>query len=219
MEAVSIIITNYNYGRFLERAIRSCLDQKLVDVEVVVVDDASTDSDTPHVLSAFADNPRVRIISLEENSGVAKASNIGIRAAANRFIVRVDSDDFVSQLMCFFLSEFLKANPSAFGVACDYFLTDTSGDKLERVSSVEKPISCGVMYRKDDMIEAGLYGNDWRYREEEELRARLKEKYDIIRIPMPLYRYVRHGDNKTLHTQQMTEAEKELECVKKSSQM
>jgi len=69
------------------------------------------------------------------------------------------------------------------------------------------------MYRKDDMIEAGLYSDSWRYREEEELRARLGDKYKIIRIPLPLYRYVRHGNNKTLHEDEMDKAAKALRSV------
>ena len=73
---VSIIVTNYNYGDYLSRCLRSCLSQANVNVEVILVDDCSTD-DSLDKIKPFAD--KVRILKTEKNSGVAVAANLGIQ--------------------------------------------------------------------------------------------------------------------------------------------
>ena len=89
---VSIIITNYNYGKFLARSIRSCISQRNVKNEVIVVDDCSTDNSL-EVLEPFKKD--ITIIENKKNLGVAGSSNAGIKAAKGQFVIRVDADDFV----------------------------------------------------------------------------------------------------------------------------
>jgi len=88
---VSVIIPTYNRGRTLRRAIFSILNQGYADLEVVVVDDGSTDN-TAEVMAAITD-PRVRYLPLEKNRGASRARNAGLAAAKGRFIAFQDSDD------------------------------------------------------------------------------------------------------------------------------
>ena len=210
---VTIVITNYNYGKYLERSIRSCLHQEMCAVEVVVVDDASTDDISSHVLTQLEKENinNLKIIRLDDNQGVAVASNVGIRAASGQYVVRVDADDFVASDFAYLLLRVLRSNPEAFGVACDYFMVDVFGQKEVRFNVDHHPVSCGIMYHKDRLIQLGLYHPEWRHREEEELRKRLGEEYKIIRIPVPLYRYMKHGDNKTEDSENMARFKRKLE--------
>lgn len=196
----TIVITSHNYGLYIERCVRSCLNQRLVRQapEIIVVDDCSSD-DTTERLQKFHQFDNFRLIQLENNVGVAEAANEGIRQAASEFVVRVDADDYVSERFVYFLSEYLKANPHAFGVACDYLLVDEAETKLERRSAIEFPISCGILYRRDLLLRAGLYDAEFRHREEEELRQRLGDDYHLEYMKMPLYRYRMHKTNKTKH--------------------
>jgi glycosyltransferase involved in cell wall biosynthesis len=89
--AVSIIISVYNGERFLRRAIDSVLSQTFHDWELIVVDDASTDS-TPDILAEYRD-PRIRILRNETNRKQAVCSNRGIAVASGRYIARLDADD------------------------------------------------------------------------------------------------------------------------------
>ena len=91
---VSIVITAFNYGHYIEKCLISCLTQRNVslDYEVIVVDDGSTDN-TSTLLARF-NNPRLRIIKIK-NSGIEIASNTGFAEAKGRFIVRVDADDLL----------------------------------------------------------------------------------------------------------------------------
>lgn len=194
----SIIVTSHEYGRYLERCLRSCLRQELIDrddYEVIVVDDASTD-DSVAIARKFVDDG-VRVIAREVNGGVAAAANDGVRAAKGQYFVRVDADDFVTARFLHFLVSYMDLNHDALGVACDYVLVDDHEQQLERVDAGAHPISCGILYQKDLLVAAGLYDPDFRHREEEELRARLGDFYTVHHLRMPLYRYRKHGSNKT----------------------
>ena len=208
---VSIIVTNYNYGVFLERCIRSCLNQHMPgdrQFEVIVVDDASTDI-SHELLKIYED--RVRVLLLTENKGIGYTSNYGIKNANGRFVVRVDADDYINEYMIMIQSLFLNSRKDYFGVSVDYYTVDATGDEKTAICAAnEEPISCGIMYRKDVLIEEGLYDPDIRHLEEKELRTRLKEKYTIGNIPIPLYRYRKHMKNKTRNVDALNNVERQL---------
>jgi glycosyltransferase involved in cell wall biosynthesis len=86
---VSILINNYNYGRFLGEAIRSALAQSYSHREIVVVDDGSTDNSL-QVAESFAD--QVRLIA-KQNGGQASAFNAGFAASRGKIICLLDADD------------------------------------------------------------------------------------------------------------------------------
>jgi len=191
---VSIIITNYNYEKFIARCVRSCLSQKNTNVEVIVVDDCSETS-VDEVLLPFGNN--VRLIKNKINTGVAESSNIGLKLSKAQFVIRVDADDFVSSDMCYFMKTYLESNHDAFCVSCDYYLVDEHENMLERKYAKLDNISCGIMYRKDQLLRFGGYKPDQRHREEEELRKRLGDYYKIHHLQIPFYRYRMHNTNKT----------------------
>ncbi|RDZ42289.1 glycosyltransferase family 2 protein [Haloferax sp. Atlit-10N] len=91
MPTVSVIIPTYNRADDIPRAIDSALDQTLSDVEVIVVDDASTD-DTASVVTAY-DDPRVNYLVHETNQGGSAARNTGIEVATGDYVALLDSDD------------------------------------------------------------------------------------------------------------------------------
>ena len=76
-DLVSIVITNYNYGKYLPRAIRSCLSQNFADVEVLIIDDNSND-DSEKALEPFLFLPqqKLRVIRNTDNKGVAYCTNL-----------------------------------------------------------------------------------------------------------------------------------------------
>jgi len=88
---ISVIIPTHNRAELLRRAIKSVLNQTFEDFELIVVDDASTDS-TPEVATGF-DDPRIRYIRLKKNSGAPTARNTGIKRSRGAFIAFLDDDD------------------------------------------------------------------------------------------------------------------------------
>lgn len=193
---VTIIITAYNYDRFIERAIRSCIDQSLNDdqYEIIVVNDCSTDN-TQLILENY--KTQVDIYNLEKNVGLAGARNFGVKKAKGQFVVFLDADDYIQRDLLFIQKTFLAENNSLDAVSVDYYLVDERGRHLEHVDAAIKPIACGIMFRKDLLLDIGLYDESFRAREEEDLRIRFVEKYSIYNIILPLYRYRMHDNNLT----------------------
>jgi glycosyltransferase involved in cell wall biosynthesis/GT2 family glycosyltransferase len=89
--AVSVLVAVHNGARYLRPALESVLRQTVTDLELVVVDDGSTD-ETPAVLAGF-DDPRVRIVHGEPRRGLAGALNLGLDAVRGRRVARMDADD------------------------------------------------------------------------------------------------------------------------------
>ena len=86
---VSIIITNYNYGKYISRCLRSCLNQERVLYEVIVVDDCSTDNSF-EMIRPFAE--QIRFLKTEKNSGVAAAANLGIQKVKTKYALLLNPD-------------------------------------------------------------------------------------------------------------------------------
>ena len=207
----SIIITNYNYSKYLTRCLRSCFNQSLDRnlYEIILVDDNSSDNSMT-VAKKFKNEKNFFIIKNKKNLGVAGSSNQGILKSRAEFVVRVDSDDFVSNDFLRFLIFYLQDNETAFCVSCDYHYVDDNGDKYKRIKYDEVPVSCGVMYRKDKLIKLGMYNVEFKHREEEELRARLGSMYKIQNLGISLYRYRKHKSNKTKQLKSMESFKKKL---------
>lgn len=95
---VSVIIPVYNAQQFLDRCVRSVLAQTLPGVEIILVDDGSTDQSGSMCDAYAAQHTRVRVLHLE-NGGPARARNMGIKIAQGTYIGFVDSDDYVDPAM------------------------------------------------------------------------------------------------------------------------
>lgn len=111
---VSVIIPTYNYGDFIEDAIKSTLAQKIEDLEIIVVDDGSTD-DTAAKIRKYSS--KVKYI-YQKNSGQAAARNTGILNSTGEFIQFLDSDDILGPGKIIGQIRYLKANPQARVAVC-----------------------------------------------------------------------------------------------------
>jgi glycosyltransferase involved in cell wall biosynthesis len=90
---VTVVIPCFNYGRYLPLAVKSVLDQPDVDVNVIVVDDASTDGSSEVVRDVAAADERVRAILHETNRGHIATYNEGLEQAAGEYVVLLSADD------------------------------------------------------------------------------------------------------------------------------
>jgi len=206
---VSIIITAYNYERYIERAIRSCLDQSLAksQYEVIVINDCSTDN-TSKILENYENE--VRVFNMEKNIGLAAARNFAVKKALGQFVVFLDADDYIQRDMLLIEKTFLTENNSLDAVSVDYYMVDERGNHIEHVNADEKPIACGIMFRKDLLLDIGLYDESFRAREEEDLRIRFLKKHKVYNIILPLYRYRMHDNNLTKNAAEMEKYKEKL---------
>ncbi|HMB90006.1 MAG TPA: glycosyltransferase [Rhodothermales bacterium] len=115
---VSVIIPNYNHAPFLRRRIESVLEQSYQDFEIIFLDDASDDN-SAEIFAAFADDPRIRALFNETNTGIpGKQWNRGVRAARGEYIWIAESDDYADPTFLERLVPQLEAHPTAGLVYC-----------------------------------------------------------------------------------------------------
>jgi glycosyltransferase involved in cell wall biosynthesis len=129
--AVSAIIPAYNRAHTVGRAIQSVLDQTFQDLEIIVVDDGSTDG-TKAIVEAFRD-PRIRYLRHERNRGAAAARNTGIRASHGEYLAFLDSDD---EWLPHKLEEqiaLLKDPTAGWGLTCSGFFLVINGSEREYI--------------------------------------------------------------------------------------
>ena len=94
MPVVSIIIPVYNTEKYLRRCLDSVCSQTLKDIEIICVDDGSTDGSAAILAEYAARDPRIKVIT-QKNAGAGAARNVGIEVATGEYVGFVDSDDFV----------------------------------------------------------------------------------------------------------------------------
>ena len=194
---VSVIVTNYNYGRLIRRCLRSLLNQDMERdrYEIIVIDDHSTD-DSLRALKTFHETDEIRLLANRRNLGVGACSRLGVDHSRGKYIVRVDADDYVQPPFLYMLYNVLKFNPTYVGVSCDYFLTNNE----ERILSVESfrdsGLACGLMLRTSYLEIIGSYNHKKKIFEDQDLFKRI-EFGKIYHLPVPLYNYVKHGNSLT----------------------
>ncbi len=193
---VSVIIPTFNQEKYLGRCLRSLMDQSMnrVDYEIIVVNDGSKDK-TKFAANLFKEE--IKLINNKRNMGLPYSINKGILSAKGRYVVRVDSDDYVNKEFLNIPYNFLSSNEEIDAISCDYFLVDDKEKVIKRENSNKKPIGCGIMFRLEQLLELGLYDNKLLVHEDKDLRYRFLKKFKIHRIPLPLYRYRKHEKNIT----------------------
>ncbi len=206
---ISVIIAAYNEEKFIGRTIRSLLNQNISQqsYEIIVINDNSSDK-TQYALQLFEGD--VRVINNTKKHGLAYSLNLGIKEARGKYVVRVDADDYVHAEYLKVLSEFLEQNKYMDAVACDYLLVDDEEKVLSRCNCLSEPIGCGIMFRIENLIEIGLYDDEFLMHEDKELMLRFEKKYKVHRIELPLYRYRKHEGNMTNNISSMKKYERKL---------
>ena len=193
---ISIIVPTYNQELYIGRCLRSLIDQSIHsnEYEIIVINDGSKDG-TSEVLNLYKKD--IEIITNKKNKGLPYSINKGISQARGRFIVRVDSDDYVNKDFLKVLEIFLSSNKAIDAVCCDYYLVNDKEEVIERKNASKYPIGCGILFRTEQLIKLGLYDETFEVHEDEDLRLRFLKDYKIHRVAVPLYRYRKHESNIT----------------------
>jgi glycosyltransferase involved in cell wall biosynthesis len=165
---VSVVVPAHNAGRYIAATVRSALDASAPDVEVLVVDDGSTDRTVAEVRAI--DDPRVTVISIAASGGPSRPRNIGIRQARAPYVSLLDSDDLLKPGKLAASVAALQRCPSAGFAFNDYEKMDEDGNVFETSFSYAYPV-----FRQTKSEPAG---DGWRLIPQRELtRALLYENF------------------------------------------
>jgi glycosyltransferase involved in cell wall biosynthesis len=214
---VSFVVPTYNYARFVGQAVDSLLDQTYHEIEVIVIDDASTDG-TQAVLAAYAADPRVRLVRHEANAGHIRTYNEGIAAARGEFVGLLSADDLcldrdaVRRQVALFDSD-----PAIGFVYPAQAYVDESGrlvrvaapwpddhvldglDEFRHLVFTNYVPASGPLVRRTCHDEIGCYDERLPHAGDWDLWLRLCTRYRVGYLAQPLYGYRMHGVNMHHH--------------------
>lgn len=164
---ISIIIPFYNGANFLHEAITSVLNQKNQNLEIILVDDGSTDSSLD-VIREFND-PRIQVVQ-QANAGAAEARNNGVRHANGAFISFLDADDlWAADKLTLQIAAFMK-NPSThmvFGQVKEFYdssiPSQQTHQRTEKIFVGYSPIA--LLISKKDFLAVGEFQSKWKVAE------------------------------------------------------
>lgn len=211
---VSVVIAAYNAADFIEATCRSVMRQTYQTLEILVVDDGSTDRTAAVVEALAVTDPRIRLIR-QQNLGVAAARNRAIAAATGEFIAPLDADDVWDPTkIARQVARLEEAGPTAGMAYCWWAWIDVNGtlldrspfwriegDVLERLTEVNFTGSASVpLYRRAclDVVggyDAGLRAKGAQGCEDWDLALRVAGRYQVAAVPAMLVGYRRRGDS------------------------
>jgi len=199
--AVSVVIPTFERAGLVGRAVHSVLAQTFDDVEVLVVDDASTD-DTADVVGAIGD-PRIRYVRQSVNAGAGAARNRGIHESRGRYIAFLDSDDIWLPCKLERQVALLDVAPAAVGLvyggtevehatgevttSCPHERGDLHRRLLER--NVVHGGGSNAMIRRSVVASAGFFDERFDAIEDHDYWVRIARMYDVDFVDAPVVRY------------------------------
>ena len=137
-DLISVIVPVYNVEAYLKRCVESIIKQDYKNLEIILVDDGSTDN-CPQICNDYAKkDSRIKVIH-KTNGGLSDARNAGMKIAKGEYIAFVDSDDWIGEDMFSTLIQTLKKYKADIA-ECKYFITDTTKITKENINSDYKEI-------------------------------------------------------------------------------
>jgi glycosyltransferase involved in cell wall biosynthesis len=208
---VTVVIPAWNGARFLAETLRSVAGQAQSGVELILVDDGSTDS-TLDIVTAMS--PQAIVLE-QPNSGVSSARNHGLQAARGRYVIFLDQDDVWHPLQLQRQVAWLEANPQTGAAVCPHHHWHPVGGVYPEPESVWGPdpglcvvedftgyvyhhfladcwaLTSGTLLRRDAVMAAGGFDETLPYSEDWDLWLRLSRatQFALLRWPPTLYRH------------------------------
>jgi glycosyltransferase involved in cell wall biosynthesis len=205
---VSVVIPVHDREQYIGQAVASVLAQSLRELEVVVVDDGSSDA-TAAVVERIAD-PRVRLLRNAENQGIPRTRNRGLREARGRYVAWLDSDDVALPTRLAEQVAFLDACPQVALVGSWAGTLDAAGRFQPRYKVVPTdpadvrarlllrcPILQYSMLGRAELLKEYGYDEDFPVAQDFDLFVRLSERHALANLPRVLVRRRLHGGRVT----------------------
>ena len=210
---ITIIICSYNNSLYLKKCLESVFNQSLSQnyYDVILVDDKSNDNSL-EITRQYSNKKNFKIIKNHKNIGLVKSCNKAIKSVKTKYLIRVDSDDYVSKK---FITTFLKhINKEYDFIFSNYKILKKNKINNLNIANFRDLISCSVAMNKNILLKIGGYKNFlW---EEYDLYLRyLKKTKRIFKINEYLYFYRHHQNNMTKLKSWKIKAWKELHKIHK----
>jgi hypothetical protein len=196
---VSIVLPVRNGARYLRRSIESCLDQTHRNIELVIVDDFSTD-ETPNIISTYSKlDSRVRVIRNERNLRLPRALNVGFAHTSGDLLTWTSDDNYYAPTAIETFVRYLSTWPEIDFVYSAFRELDEEGRINPRILYASPPwrlplgnaVGPCFLYRRSVYEQTGEYRADMEYQEDYEYWTRVYQRFKMMCLQVPLY-YYRH---------------------------
>ena len=131
MKKISVIIPVYNTEKYLKRCLDSIIRQNFQDIEIIIVNDSSTDNSLEIIKEYLKQDDRIILINKEKNEGLSAARNSGIKIAKGEYILHIDSDDWIEQNYFKDMYEFAEKNKA--DIVISDFYKDFNNGNIEYI--------------------------------------------------------------------------------------
>ena len=210
MGKVSVIMPVFNSQKYISQAVESFLAQTWPYKELIIVDDASTDSSMKELkkYSKYFDN--IVLLTNDQNRGVSYSRNRGIQVASGNYIALLDSDDWMDPTRLEKQVQFLVSHPDVSVVFSDTYLVDEVNSNIQRTETdfvseslflpmmlcrnVISPTPATCMYKRE-CFQSEKYDESLHHAEDYDLNLRLAFNFKFGYLKEPLYYYRRHSKN------------------------
>jgi glycosyltransferase involved in cell wall biosynthesis len=201
-EKVTIVLPTYNGAVFLRQSIDSCLNQTYDNIELIIVDDGSTD-ETSEIIETYQDK-RIIYIQHKENKGLPIALNTGFANSSGEYLTWTSDDNFYDKEAIKEMLIFLKKRECSF-VFCDYYQfndEDLSKFLIKLPDSIAlkqgNQIGACFLYSREVMENIGYYDPDTKLAEDYDYWIRVSKIFPMHHLNVPLYFYRTHKKSLTV---------------------
>lgn len=199
---VSIVLPVYNGERYLRQSIESCLKQTHNDLELIIVDDASTDS--THEIIAAQTDPRIKVIINTTNQGLPRSLNIGFQLASGKYLTWTSADNLYAENAIESLLTTLQTDPGTGLVYGSFHLIDETGRVIGRKQcpqpaylAKENTVGAYFLYRREVLRAVGGYDPNLRLAEDYDYWLRINERFTVRIVDADGYFYRVHDSSLT----------------------
>lgn len=207
---VSVTIPAYNHEPYVQEAIKSVLRQSYENLELIVIDDGSTDGTAEKIRECRRHEERIRFVS-RENQGLVRTLNLGIKLAKGKYWCQMASDDFMDERNIRMKVDFLETNRDYDAVCSDSLCLHPDQTLSRMIPEKTKPDPLKVrhprdlfqakmfvpslLFRKSVFDRIGGFDESLRYYEDIEMKPRLLLYCKVGYIDEPLLTWRSHGGN------------------------
>ena len=216
---VSVVVASYNHAAYLVRRLDSLLEQTCQGIEILVIDDCSTENNV-EILRRYESNPKIRLVFNQKNSGIVSVMNQGIELTSGEFVMFAQCDDDCNSCLIERLLDAIRAHPSAGIAFCRSELIDETdqvigddfafrersfrircaSDTLVRREEMNRflMVSCVIpnlsaaLIRRDCFVRLGALSPSYRVCLDWDFFFRVATSYDFYFLARPLNKFRQH---------------------------
>ncbi len=230
-DLITVYITNYNYGRYIDKCIQSILKQTYKNIELIIIDDGSSDNSKEN-LKKYEKIKKIKII-YQKNKGLNITNNIAIKVSTGRYIIRVDADDWLREDAISSLYKEISKDKKIAIVFSNYYEVNTNGEiqneykryNFDKVKILDKPAhgACSLIDKKK-LLTVGGYNENLNCQDGYDIWFKFISKYKFKHVNKSLFFYRQHSESLSTNKKKIlkarskiyksiTQNQKEFNCI------